>query len=126
MGAEGYLDLLNEPTTKTIVDVFEQFLAPSTTAGAPTLVDPKDFIVSLNKWDDGNLLDLIASRLELSWTLKNPTGKAQLLPQFIANIEADYDLIIIGCAPTESILTTAAYRSSRYVFVRGKGAWSRG
>lgn len=117
LGAEGYLAFLNKPETKTIVDMFEQFSVPSTLSGAPTLVDPEDVIVSLNEWDDSSLLYLIASSLELSWTLKNPTEKAQLLPKFIANIEADYDLIIIDCAPTESILTTAAYRSSRYVFV---------
>ncbi|MCA1636328.1 MAG: ParA family protein, partial [Acidobacteria bacterium] len=46
-----------------------------------------------------------------------PTDKSQLLPQFLAQVENRYDLIIIDCAPTESILTTAAYRSSRYIVV---------
>jgi chromosome partitioning protein len=32
-------------------------------------------------------------------------------------VNDDYDLIIIDCAPTESILTTAAYLSSRFVVV---------
>ena len=117
LGAQDYLALLNKPETKTIVEVFEQFSAPSAIAGAPTLVDSKDVIVNLHEWDDGSLLHLVPSRLELSWTLKNPTEKAQFLPQFIANVEAAYDLVLIDCAPTESILTTAAYRSSRYVFV---------
>nr|WP_133511571.1 ParA family protein [Candidatus Thiosymbion oneisti] len=117
LGAEGYLNLLGKPETKTIMDVFEQFSAPSASTGAPTLVNPKDVIVPLHKWNDGSLLHLVASRLELSSTLKNPTEKPQRLPRFISNIEADYDLIIIDCAPTESILTTAAYCSSRYVFV---------
>lgn len=85
--------------------------------GAPTLIEPNDVIVELHEWDDGSLLHLVPSRLELAWTLKNPTEKAQLLPQFISRLEDRYDLILIDCAPTESILTTAAYRSSRYVFV---------
>lgn len=51
------------------------------------------------------------------WTLKNPTEKAHLLPQFLAKISSNYDLIFIDSAPTESILTTAAYRSSRFLVV---------
>ncbi|MBK1618480.1 hypothetical protein CKO42_08520 [Lamprobacter modestohalophilus] len=35
----------------------------------------------------------------------------------MAQISDEYDLIIIDCAPTESILTEAAYFSSRYVLV---------
>ena len=63
------------------------------------------------------MLHLVPARLELAWTLKNPTEKSQLLPQFLSKISDNYDLILIDCAPTESILTTAAYRSSRYVAV---------
>ena len=47
----------------------------------------------------------------------NPTEKSELLPGFIAQVENEYDIVLIDCAPTESILTTAAYRSSRFVFV---------
>lgn len=71
----------------------------------------------LQEWDDGSSLHLVPSRLELAWTLKNPTEKSQLLPQFLAKIADKYDLIMIDCAPTESILTTSAYRSSRYIVV---------
>jgi chromosome partitioning protein len=116
MGAEDYLAYLNADKS-TVVDIFEQFSAPKSKSGAPTLIDPDKVVHHLHKWDDGSLLDLIPSRLELSWTLKNPTEKANLLPQFLAKISANYDLILIDCAPTESILTTAAYRSSRYVAV---------
>lgn len=116
MGAEDYLTYLNADKS-TVVDIFEQFSAPKSKSGAPTLIDPGKVVHHLHKWDDGSLLDLIPSRLELSWTLKNPTEKANLLPQFLAKISANYDLILIDCAPTESILTTAAYRSSRYVAV---------
>lgn len=116
LGAEGYLKLI-QPGSKTVVDIFEQFSAPSTITGAPTLVEPNKVIHKLKRWNDGSLLDLIPSRLELSWTLKNPTEKAQLLPQFLSKVQDQYDLILIDCAPTESILTVAAYKSSRYVFV---------
>ena len=116
MGAQKYLDYLNADKG-TVVDIFEQFSAPKPKKGAPTLLDPTKIVHHLHKWDDGSLLDLMPSRLELAWTLKNPTEKAHLLPQFLAKISANYDLILIDCAPTESILTTAAYRSSRFVVV---------
>ncbi|WP_081770224.1 ParA family protein [Luteimonas huabeiensis] len=116
MGAEKYLEYLNEDRA-TVVDIFEQFSAPKSSRHAPALLDPKKVIYNLRRWRDGSLLDLVPSRLELAWTLKNPTEKAHLLPQFLAKVGPSYDLIIIDCAPTESILTAAAYRSSRYVVV---------
>lgn len=116
MGAEKYLKYLDADKA-TVVDIFEQFSAPKPAKGSPTLLDPKDVIHHLHRWDDGSVLDLIPSRLELAWTLKNPTEKAHLLPQFLAKVSHNYDLILIDCAPTESILTTAAYRSSRYLVV---------
>ncbi|WP_272670962.1 ParA family protein [Providencia sp. PROV147] len=116
MGAENYLDFLNNKN-KTIVEIFEQYSSPNISTGSPSIINPSDVIYNLEKWSDGSCIDLVASRLELSWTLKNPTEKSQLLPQFISKIANDYDLILIDCAPTESILTTAAYKSSRYVFV---------
>lgn len=116
LGARKYLDLLNSGA-KTVVEVFEQFASPTSKTGAPTLVEPDDVIHTLQEWDDGSSLHLVASRLELAWTLKNPTEKAQLLPQFLSKVQDRYDLILIDCAPTESILTLAAYRSSRFVFV---------
>ena len=62
-------------------------------------------------------LDLIPSRLELSRTLKNPTGKERRLAKALSRVSDQYDLILIDCAPTESILTDAAYFSSRYAIV---------
>ena len=49
--------------------------------------------------------------------MRNPTGKETLLPHFIAKIQGKYDLIVIDCSPTDSILTDAAYHCSRYVLV---------
>ncbi len=116
MGAKAYLSYINGDKG-TIVEVFEQFSAPKSKKGSPTRLSTDNIIHVLQEWDDGSLLHLIPSRLELAWTLKNPTEKAQLLPQFLARVSDQYDLIVIDCAPTESILTTAAYRSSRYIIV---------
>jgi chromosome partitioning protein len=101
----------------TVVNIFEQYSAPNLSNGSPSIISSDSLIRVINKWDDGSLLHLIPSRLELSWTLKNPTEKAHLLPRFISTISESYDIIIIDCPPTESILTTAAYRSSRFIFV---------
>lgn len=117
LGADGYLALIRKPGTITVVDIFEQFSAPSRISGAPTKVDAEKAIHVVKEWGDESLLHLLPSRLELAWTLKNPTEKAELLPRFITNVESKYDLIVIDCAPTESVLTNAAYRSSRFVFV---------
>lgn len=116
MGAKNYINYLGAENP-TVVDILEQFSAPRTKKGSPSLVSPSEVIHVLRQWDDGSLIHLIPSRLELAWTLKNPTDKSQLLPHFLAQVENDYDLIMIDCAPTESVLTTAAYRSSRYIVV---------
>ena len=116
MGAEAYLKYL-KADKGTVVEIFEQFSAPKSSKGAPSPLNPDTVIHHLHEWDDGSLLDLVPSRLELAWTLKNPTEKSHLLPKFLATVSMNYDLILIDCAPTESILTTAAYRSSSYVVV---------
>lgn len=116
MGAEDYLDYI-ENDGSTVVEIFEQFSHTSARRSAPKRLVSSKMIHRLHSWSDGSLLDLIPSRLELAWTLKNPTEKAHLLPNFLSSIESNYDLIIIDCAPTESILSTAAYMSSRYVVV---------
>jgi len=66
---------------------------------------------------DNGRIDLIASRLELSNTLRNPFGKEQLLEQAISQLEDDYDVIVLDCAPTESLLTTAAYLVADWILV---------
>jgi chromosome partitioning protein len=62
-------------------------------------------------------LQQAASRLELSRVLRNPAGKERKLAKALAKIVGDYDLVIIDCAPTESVLTDIAYFASRYVIV---------
>lgn len=116
MGAEDYLEYITE-NHPTVVEIFEQFSAPTRSRRGPRPVDPDRVIHRLHEWDDNSFLHLIPSRLELADTLKNPTEKAHLLPSFLARLSESYDLILIDCAPTESILTTAAYLSSRYILV---------
>ena len=118
LGARRYLKLMSDPRQKSVVDIFEQYSATNALVSSPTVLSPPDAIHTLDVYglEEGQL-NLVPSRLELAWTLKNPTEKSELLPKFIAEIQSGYDVILIDCAPTESILTIAAYRSSRYVFV---------
>jgi chromosome partitioning protein len=101
----------------TVADIFEQFTPTGMASGSPKKLDPLGAIYSRVKYKEGGLLDIVPSRLELSWTLRNPTAKETLLPRFVAKVEGRYDLIIIDCSPTDSILTDAAYHCSRYILV---------
>jgi chromosome partitioning protein len=101
----------------TVVDIFEQFTPTGTASGSPKKLDPLKVIFPRVEYKDGSLLHLVPSRLELSWTLRNPHDKDTLLPRFVAKVEKKYDLIIIDCSPTDSILTDAAYHCSRYILV---------
>ena len=101
----------------TVADIFEQFTPTGTASGAPTALNPSTAIYKRVEYSDGSLLHIVPSRLELSWTLRNPTGKETLLARFVSKVEANYDLIVIDCSPTDSILTDAAYHCSRYVLV---------
>jgi chromosome partitioning protein len=101
----------------TIVQLFDRYLPPSDEHGSPKKFDIHDVIVQKTGHRYKSTLDLVPSRLELSNSLKNPTGKERRLAKALTGVADEYDLIIIDCAPTESILTEAAYFASRYVLV---------
>jgi chromosome partitioning protein len=101
----------------TIVQLFEQYFPPTSEYSSPKPVEIHDVILKKSGYWTNTTLDLIPSRLELSHTLKNPTGKERRLARALTKVSDEYDLILIDCAPTESILTEAAYHASRYVLV---------
>lgn len=116
MSPQDYVSYLDDGGL-TVSDIFEQFTPTGTTSGSPKKLDPSKVIFNRVTYRDGSLLDIVPSRLELSWTLRNPTAKETLLARFIAKVEEKYDLILIDCSPTDSILTDAAYHCSRYILV---------
>ena len=116
MSPQKWLDYLNRGGL-TVHDIFEQFTPTGTASGSPKKIDPLKAIHSRVEYTDGSLLHIVPSRLELSWTLRNPHDKETLLPRFVAKIQDRYDLIVIDCSPTDSMLTDAAYHCSRYVLV---------
>jgi chromosome partitioning protein len=114
LSPERYVEHLRDKKP-TIVQIFEQYFPPTEVSRSPQPLDIGQVILKKPVYSDK--LDLIVSRLELSHTLKNPTGKERRLAKALTRVADDYDLILIDCAPTESILTEAAYHASRYVLV---------
>lgn len=109
-----YLQLLRD-RKPTIVQLLDRYIPASEESESPRPVDVRDVI--LERVGYSSNLNLIPSRLELSRSLRNPTGKERRLAKALAKVANEYDLIIIDCAPTESILTDVAYFASRYVVV---------
>lgn len=101
----------------TVVQIFGEYVPTDARSGSPRLLDIADVIVKGAGQGASGRLDLIPSRLELSRTLKNPTGKERRLAKSLARVRDKYDLVIVDCAPTESVLTDAAYFASRYIIV---------
>jgi chromosome partitioning protein len=114
LGVSQYEKILKQGKP-TIWEVFEQ--NTRTPTGQSTLSDPHDPIHNVGKIQGGGRIDLIPSRLELAFSLKNPGQKERQLSKIVEKIDSEYDLILIDCAPTESVLTTAAYLSSDFLLV---------
>ncbi|MHB1217447.1 MAG: AAA family ATPase [Alphaproteobacteria bacterium] len=101
----------------TVVQIFDEYVPTDSKSGSPRLLDITEVVVKGAGHGANGMLDLIPSRLELSRTLKNPTGKERRLAKALAQVRNKYDLVIVDCAPTESVLTDAAYFASRYIIV---------
>ena len=78
----------------TIVQIFEQYFPPSEASGSPKPVDIHEIILKKVGYGSNTNLHLIPSRLELSHTLKNPTGKERRLAKALSKIADDYDVIL--------------------------------
>jgi chromosome partitioning protein len=115
LGIDEYLYLL-KTDRQTIVDVFSP-INHKFSGSPPPPPNLYDMIIFEAGYYKRSTLDLLPSRLELASAIKNPLGKAQLLDRALANAKSKYDLILIDCAPTESVLSEAAYYASDYVLV---------
>jgi chromosome partitioning protein len=99
----------------TVWDIFEQLT--HTPGKPPKQLDPQSVLYNVVRYSDGSRIDLIPSQLELAYSMRNPGQKESLLAQLISKVESDYDLVLLDCAPTESVLTTAAYLASDFILV---------
>lgn len=101
----------------TIYDIYEK--TPRIRGIKTEKFDPKKFFYRtwhLTSAPDITL-DLIASRIELYETLKNPSQKEYMLDKFLAKYAANYDYIFIDCPPTPSVLTLSAFAASNYIMI---------
>lgn len=114
IGQTEYKEILDN-NIPTIWNIFEQF-TPLPGLLPPSL-DPVKVIYNAKTSYGGGCIDLIPSRLELAFSLRNPGQKEQLLAKFFSKIEQNYELIILDCPPTESLFTWAAYLASDYILV---------
>jgi chromosome partitioning protein len=115
LGQHGYLRLLQEDRP-TIDHVVRRFLPPSQKRGSPARCEIGDAIMEHVGRRDSRL-DLLPSQLELASTMKWSQVDPQSLARAIVNVADRYELILIDCAPTESILTETAYHASRFLLV---------
>jgi chromosome partitioning protein len=116
LGLKPYRKLLADEKP-TVIQLFEGYRPSTTTGGGPTTVGIEDVIIKGASHFQNSSLDLIPSRLELSQTLRSPAQKERRLAKALSKVSEAYDLIIIDCAPTDSVLTDAAYFASRYVLI---------
>ena len=103
----------------SIVEVFSGMHPPGPGKPSPTPLQIEDAIVSVIRTTSrGGQLDLIPSRFDFSHHLtESLKPDPRVLAECIAHHFQDKDLVLIDCAPTESVFTTAAYHASRFVLV---------
>lgn len=107
LGTAGYEQLLEhaQPTVEVL------FRAE----GRPKNLD--DLIIEVRDYTDDSCVHLIPASLELAWTIKTAVERSHMLKNYLDEVRSRYDLIIIDCAPTESILSRAAYHAADWVFI---------
>jgi chromosome partitioning protein len=117
LGQADYVKAVLVKAHPTVWDIFEQNTkAPGRVSTAS--FDAHSALLTVQMFPStGGQIDLIASRLELALSLRNPAQKETLLARSVSQIAADYDLIVIDCPPTESVLTSAAYLASDQILV---------
>ncbi len=114
VGVEGIENIVTEDHP-TVWDILEQHTSVPGRPGQS--LDPASTIVQVFNPRMAGSIDLIPSRLELSQSLRNPNGKEHLLKDAIGQLEEVYDVVIIDCAPTESVLTESAYLVADYILI---------
>lgn len=113
MGKQGYRRFLDDKSP-SIVEVFGGYQPPTSSSSSASALAISDVVRSANNPN----LKVIPSRFDFSDNLISAiTPDPRCLARLIANHFQDQDLILVDCAPTESIFTQAAYHASRYILV---------
>lgn len=98
----------------SIVEIFNGYQPPAGGGGPQPLGNAVELIGQVGQ----NTLQLIPSRFDFSDNLtESLRPDPKVLARYIAANFQHKDLVIIDCAPTESVLTRAAYHASGLVLV---------
>jgi chromosome partitioning protein len=101
----------------SIVEVFKGYRPPSSRRASASALSPHDVVQTVASVQNRSL-ELIPSRFDFADNLVGAIRPdPKMLAQFLSENFTHKDLVIIDCAPTESILTTAAYHASGLVLV---------
>lgn len=76
-----------------------------------------DVVRAVADWDDGSCLHIVPATLELAFQMRYAIDRPHILRDQIDDVRDQYDLILIDCAPTESILSWATYLAADYIFI---------
>ena len=113
---DNYETFLDEQRA-SVVELFRGYVPPHGSVSSPTPIDVSDILIKDTSLGGPNL-ELVPSRFDFSDNLINSVKPdPRVLASLISKNLQDRDLIIIDCAPTESIFTQAAYHASRYILV---------
>ena len=101
----------------SVVELFRGYMPPDSNNTAPNSLNIDDLLIEKTRLG-GSKLELIPSRFDFSDNLiSSIKPDPRILARFILSELHDRDVVLIDCAPTESILTQAAYHASRYILV---------
>ena len=101
----------------SIVEIFAGYRPPTPRRASGAALAAADVVTTISQIGDGSL-ELIPSRFDFADALIDAVRpNPRILARFLANYYQHKDLILIDCAPTESILTRAAYHASGLVLV---------
>ena len=101
----------------SVVELFNGYMPPNELSSSPTSISIEDILVGDTQLGGPNL-EVLPSRFDFSDNLIDSIRlDPRILALVISNELHDRDIVLIDCAPTESIFTQAAYHASRYILV---------
>lgn len=85
----------------------------------PKIITLDDMSCRVEHYSNGGFIDLVPSELELSNVLERSSGAnlEDRLKLILKNKKNKYDIILVDCSPTYSILTTNSLKASDYVLI---------
>jgi chromosome partitioning protein len=85
----------------------------------PKIITLDDMICRVKNYSNGGYIDLVPSELELSNVLERSSGAnlEDRLKLILRNKKNRYDIILVDCSPTYSILTTNSLKASDFVLI---------